>query len=416
MLVKPAQTAYGKIFLLKGFTIRSCSASFSSTKSMAWLVRSSMDSFIKIIEQKKEEPVDTLHTKQIDLLKKFIRERKNVFICGASGVGKSYVLNAVLNESNSLEIVQEHLKSKSPFLTFIKGAAKHAFIEDYSQEFKSLVERVSDGERLTRGSLVVTSPTMCMFPNFETIFIPKHKPDKILTLTEDRSTKAEDAAVRCNGNIRDFFSYLDDYEEKDVFKTPKEFIADVLTDPKFTRIPDRIHEHGHVWDIFQENYLDSVGVDYARASFAFSDADFYDDYMYTTGDWTLMPYFILNALSIPKAVLGKPLVRDKIRPGSGWTKFGNYRMRSQKLRDIQRRCGTQLNVEDLCLLKRYAENDQLEPMLQYGLTPQDFDVMNHLAVGNKLKQRDVTRVKKALKNAIAERSWEDFRKHPQWGY
>lgn len=35
MLVKPAQTAYGKIFLLKGFTIRSCSASFSSTKSMA---------------------------------------------------------------------------------------------------------------------------------------------------------------------------------------------------------------------------------------------------------------------------------------------------------------------------------------------------------------------------------------------
>ena len=363
-----------------------------------------MDSFIKIIEQKKEEPVDTLHTKQIDLLKNFIRERKNVFICGASGVGKSYVLNAVLNESNSLEIVQEHLKSKSPFLTFIKGAAKHAFIEDYNQEFKSLVERVSDGERLTRGSLVVTSPTMCMFPNFETIFIPKHKPDKILTLTEDRSTKAEHAAVRCNGNIRDFFSYLDDYEEKDVFKTPKEFIADVLTDPKFTRIPDRIHEHGHVWDIFQENYLDSVGVDYARASFAFSDADFYDDYMYTTGDWTLMPYFILNALSIPKAVLGKPLVRDKIRPGSGWTKFGNYRMRSQKLRDIQRRCGTQLNVEDLCLLKRYAENDQLEPMLQYGLTPQDFDVMNHLAVGNKLKQRDVTRVKKALKNAIAERS------------
>jgi len=35
ILVKAAQMAYGKIFLLKGFTIRSCSASFSSTKSMA---------------------------------------------------------------------------------------------------------------------------------------------------------------------------------------------------------------------------------------------------------------------------------------------------------------------------------------------------------------------------------------------
>ena len=93
-----------------------------------------MDSFIKIIEQKNEEPVDTLHTKQIDLLKRYIRERKNVFVCGSSGVGKTYILNAVLNESNSLEITQEHLKSSSSFLTFIKGAAKHAFIEDYSQE------------------------------------------------------------------------------------------------------------------------------------------------------------------------------------------------------------------------------------------------------------------------------------------
>src|SRR6056300_1768311 len=199
-----------------------------------------MDSFIKIIEQRKEEPVDTLHTKQIDLLKKFIRERKNVFICGASGVGKSYVLNAVLNESNSLEIVQEHLKSKSPFLTFIKGAGKHAIIEDYTSEFKSLVERVSDGERLTRGSLIVTSINMCMFPNFETVFVPKHKPDKILMLTEDRSREAEDAAIRCGGNIRDFFTYLEGYDEKDVFKTPKEFIADVLTDPNFTKIPDKI--------------------------------------------------------------------------------------------------------------------------------------------------------------------------------
>src|SRR5210317_541347 len=116
-----------------------------------------MDSFIKIVEQKNVEPVDTLHTKQIDLLKKYISERKNVFICGSSGVGKSYILNAVLNQSNSIEILSEHMKSSSPFLNFIKGAAKHTFIEDYNPEFKSLVERVSDGQKLTRGSLIVTS-------------------------------------------------------------------------------------------------------------------------------------------------------------------------------------------------------------------------------------------------------------------
>jgi len=38
-----------------------------------------MDSFIKIVEQKKEPPVATLHTQQIELLKRYLQERKNVF-------------------------------------------------------------------------------------------------------------------------------------------------------------------------------------------------------------------------------------------------------------------------------------------------------------------------------------------------
>jgi len=361
-----------------------------------------MDSFIKIVEQKKVEPVTTIHTHQIELLKKYIRERKNVFICGAAGVGKTYVLESVLNESNSIEIQKEHLKSKSPFLTFIKGAAKHTFIEDYDSDFKSIIETVSDGKKVSRGSMVVTSTAMCMFPNFETIFIPKHKPEKLLTLTEDRSGQAEDAAIRCGGNIRDFFTYLEGYDEKDVFKTPKEFVHDVLSDPNPIGIPSTMHEHGHIWDIFQENYLDSKGVNTERTSMSFSDTDIFDTAMYSGGDWNLMPYFIVNAVCIPKMCLGSSLIRDKIRPGSCWTKYGNYRMRKQKYGEITQKCG--LHIEDLCVLKRYAENGNIEPMLEYGLTPQDFDVMNHLAVASKLKQRDVTRVKKALKNAIAERS------------
>ena len=357
-----------------------------------------MDSFIKIIEQKKDEPVDTLHTKQIELLKMYIQEKKNVFICGASGVGKTFVLKSVLNDYNSVEVERDHLKSKSLFLTFIKTSSKHTYIDDYDSDFKSLIEKVSDGDRVSRGAFVVTSTNMCMFPNFETIFIPKHKPDKLLTLT-GFSEGAENAAIRCNGNIRDFFTYLDGYDDKDVFKTPKDYIKDVLSDPTPVGIPRSIHEHGHVWDIFQENYLDSRGVNIVPTVNAFSEADTYDTQMYTNGDWNLMPYFTLNALVIPKLNQGKSLDRDTIRPGSCWTKYGNFKMRNQKYKEIQKRNGHNLCIEDLCLIKKYAENGDLQPMLKYGLTPQDFDVMNHLAVGSKLKQRDVSRVKKALKNA-----------------
>jgi hypothetical protein len=359
-----------------------------------------MDSFIKIVEQKKEveKTVDTIHMKQIELIRKYIGERKNVFICGGSGVGKSYILKKVLKDLSHVELQTEHLKSKSLFLPFIKPSCKHVFIEDYDPVFKPIIDRVSDGDSLTRGSLLVTSINMCMYPNFETVFVPKHKPDTLLQLTDEKGPKAESAAYRCKGNIRNFFTYLDGYDEMDDFKTPKEFIAEVLCDPKPIEIHDSIHEHGHMWDIFQENYLNSKGVNVITASTSFSEADYYDSHIYSTGNWFLMPYFVLHALTVPKHNLGEPLEKDKIRPGSCWTKLGNYKMRKQKFDEINKKSRMGLGVEELCLLKNYAEKGDLSKLVEYKISPQDFDVINHLAVGNGLKSRDVTRVKKALKN------------------
>ena len=358
-----------------------------------------MDSFIKIVEQKKSPVVTTIHTKQIDLIRRYIREGKNVFICGPLGVGKTFILEKVLEGTNHIELLPHHLKRDSHFLPFIKPSTKHVFIDNYDSTFKSVIEQVSDGNNLTRGSLLVTTTTMCMYPNFETVMIPRHKPDVLLTLTENQGREAYEAAVRSQGNIRNFFTYLEGYYEMDEFKTPKEFIAEVLSDPGPLKILDSIAEHGHMWDIFQENYIDSKGVDLIKSTISFSDADMYDTYIYQSGNWNLMPYFVLHALTLPKSALGEPLDKNKIRPGSCWTKLGNYKMRKQKFSDIQKKSRTGLGVEELCLLKKYAEKGDLEPLLEYKITPQDFDVINHLAVGNGLKSKDVTRVKKALKNA-----------------
>ena len=239
---------------------------------------------------------------------------------------------------------------------------------------------------------------MCIYPNFETVFIPKHKPEIIMSLTDKRCHVAYDAAVKCQGNIRNFFSYMEGYDSTDEFKTPKEFIADILSDPDPIQIYDTISEHGHIWDIFQENYLDSVGVDIIKTSQAFSDADLIDNFIYTTGNWNLIPYFVLHALTIPKSGLGEPLDKSKIRPGSCWTKHGNYKMRKQKYDDIRKKSRMGLGVEEMCLLKNYAEKGNVSPLLSYGITSQDFDVINHLAVGNGLKSREVSRVKKSLNN------------------
>jgi len=362
-----------------------------------------MDSFIRIVEQKKSPTVATIHTKQIDLIHRYIKEGKNVFICGPIGVGKTFILEKVLENTNHIELLPHHLKRDSHFLPFIKPSRKHVYIDNYDSVFKPVIERVSDGDSLTRGSLIVTTTTMCMFPNFETVMIPRHKPEVLLTLTDSHGSDAYNAAIRSQGNIRNFFTYLDGYDEMDDFKTPKEFIADVLTDASPLEIRDSIPEHGHMWDIFQENYADSKGVNLLACTNAFSTADVFDTHMYQTGNWHLMPYFVLHALTVPKVALGEPLDRDKIRPGSCWTKLGNYKMRKQKFSEISKKSRMGLGVEELCLLKKYAENGDLEPLLEYKITPQDFDVINHLAVGNGLKSKDVTRVKKALKNAYDRR-------------
>src|SRR6056300_538176 len=293
-----------------------------------------MDSFIRIVEQKKSPTVATIHTKQIDLIHRYIKEGKNVFICGPIGVGKTFILEKVLENTNHVELLPHHLKRDSHFLPFIKPSRKHVYIDNYDSVFKPIIERVSDGDRLTRGSLLVTATTMCMFPNFETVMIPKHKPDILLTLTDNQGSEAYAAAVRAQGNIRNFFTYLEGYDEMDDFKTPKEFIADVLSDPGPIEILDSIPEHGHMWDIFQENYIDSKGVDILKCTNAFSTADVLDNQIYQSGDWHLMPYLVLHALTIPKSALGETLDKDKIRAGSGWTKLGNYKMRTQKYDEI----------------------------------------------------------------------------------
>ena len=78
-------------------------------------------------------------------------------------------------------------------------------------------------------------------------------------------------------------------------------------------------------------------------------------------------------------------------------------MRKQKFEEIKKKSRLGLGVEELCLLKNYAEKGNLSQLIDYKITPQDFDVINHLAVGNNLKSRDVTKVKKALKNVYEGR-------------
>ena len=355
-----------------------------------------MDAFIKVIPQKKEAHT-TLHNDEIHRLQQYVDSGKNVFICGPIGCGKTFIVDRVLNNTNSLELNMEMLQKKNVIFT---ETNVHLFIDGYEQSihpYKQFVDKISDGGK---GSLIVTSTEVHILPNFELIVVPRRSPDAISSLVLD-NPGAYRAAVKCKGNIRDFFDYLEYSDTKDVFKTSKEIITDILCAPGNFDLSQTIHEHGHTCDVIHGNYLSSDGCQFPQIMESLSIADTYDIMMYK-GNWEYMPYYIASGIATPKYHLGSTLVPEKIRAGSGWTKYGNYKMRQQKLKSIQCDHSTPLGIDELSVIRQYMIAGNMEPAMHYKLTPSDIDVMNHLAIGNKMKPNEVMRVKKKMRSLINE--------------
>lgn len=356
-----------------------------------------MDAFIKITPQKKEART-TLHDNEIRLLRQYIDAGKNVFICGPTGSGKTYIVDCVLNETNSIELNIDTFQRKNNIFT---DTTAHLFIDGYEQSihsYKHFIEKISDGGG--KGSLVVTSTEVHMIPHFELIVIPRRTPDAIASLAPG-NPGGYLAAVRCRGNIQNFFDYLTYSDTKDIFKTSKEIIVDILCTPGNFNFSQTIHEHGHTCDVIHGNYLSSKGCDIPKIMESLSIADTYDIAMYK-GNWEYMPYYIASGIATPKYHLGSSLQTETIRAGSGWTKYGNYKMRLQKLKNIQCNHRTPLGIDELSVIRQYAAAGIMEPLIDYKLAPSDFDVMNHLALGNKMKPNEVMRVKKKMRSMINE--------------
>lgn len=397
-LLAAKHAKYGNNFRFRGLTTLFCSASDSCIKSTTSLARASMDAFIRIVEEKRSDPLASIHEDVEARLAEFVRDGKNVFLCGASGVGKSFILQRVMQ--GAIELLPEHIRSKSGFLCLIQNSPKDVYVEDYEEtpSMKNLVKEVSEGRRLTKGAFVVTTRAYPIFKGFENVLVSKHTPERMVCLVPDGSSNARalEAARSANGSIREFLNaYENQGDAMDDFRGPKQIMHDILTQKNVDFNENMLCEHGHMADIMCTNYLYSKNCSFTRIAHAFSEADLFDAAMYD-GFWDTMYAYVNSAISIPRSRLGEPVSAASVHPGSGWTKFGNMRQRRQKLHEIKRRTG--LCPDMLRLLHTYASFKNTSKLTEYALTPQDFDIMNHICFDKRLKARDVTIVKKKLRD------------------
>lgn len=360
-----------------------------------------MDRYIKI-HTIKEKPKFIGNQDLVNAVRNIVTSNEIVCVYGDSGVGKTYLVDHILHGLKRVDYTQKD----EELLERLRISDAHVVIDDFEID-KTFIEFLKSGGRVSKGSLIivqrsVTKVDFCNCIHFERpsvetmIQIAK---EKFPIVSIDRLTSLAEMA---NGNIRNYLYSIDFVDAQDIFKTPKDFIYDLVCeggaeDPN-EYIGESINEHGYVWDIVHENYIDVAGINFLKISDLMSQSDILDSVIYE-GNWELIPLFSLVSTIAPAMEIDHRLKREKMRPGSAWTKFGNYRMRSIKYRNISNRTRHTIDHESLDLIRTLSQKDPdkcLQVMKSYEFEPQDIDIMNHLSFFTKMKTREVQNLKKKL--------------------
>lgn len=323
-----------------------------------------------------------------------INTNQTLYLYGSSGIGKSYTVKKALSDITYIEISSNNRN------LFIDVIDTHVVIDSCDIALPNtskaiiIISRVKPSNKFENFEIIhMQTPTVNMMVNIGRSKFPFYP---LLEMTK--------FAKRARGNIRDFLCSLDFSDEKDLFTSPKELIYNLACkDVKYPLKPSKyighsIPEHGYSCGIIHENYMDVIDSLDGLAIIAdnISLSDIYDKHIYN-GRWDLSPWFSLHGIVIPCIKINNSLSSCNMRPGSVWTKYNNYCMRTIKTQIIYNK--TSLNYDTLTSLYTLCIHLGIKviPILKYyGITKQFVDVMNHLAIKRKLNGRMLIQIKKGL--------------------
>ena len=318
-------------------------------------------------------------------------------VYGKPGIGKTHFIAHEFD--NCVHLDHNVLKGKQSTLDFferLQYTSSPVVVDNWESICDLIGIREIKGP-VSKGPLVIIAHTPIeLTPETIMYEMPVMTPEQIEALAPN-NLRAKELSVTCRGDVRFFLRGLTHVSDTlDAFKTPREIVEDILMTPKpFEYMSKTLHEHGYVWAMIQENYVDTKGISIdtcARLTESFSLADIYDQRIYADGAWdNLMPYFILTGCVAPCAMLNQKLSTGRLRSGTLWTKFQNMCMRSKRIQE------TRLGHDVLHVLRMYIERGHLELLDHYRLSASAIDVLNHIVIGQKLKPKIVETAKKHVR-------------------
>lgn len=320
-------------------------------------------------------------------------------VYGRPGIGKTHFVARELPNHILLDhMVLKGKQSTIDFFDRLKYTSSAVVIDNWESVSDLVGIREIMGP-VSRGPLVVIAHTPVDLTRDTIMYpMPVMTPEEIVLLAPPNHPHAKRLADKCRGDVRIFIQSLThDSDESDAFKTPREIVEDLVTcRSPIIYLTKTVHEHGYVWGMIQENYLDAKAITIdtcADIADSHSLADMYDTKIYADGAWdTLMPYFLESACVRPCMLMKNSLNPVRMRAGSMWTKFQNMCMRRKKIRE------TRMTHEALQTIRCYVEHGLFHMLDEYKLDASDVDVLNHIVVCQKLKPRTVEQAKKHVRS------------------
>ena len=317
----------------------------------------------------------------------------NELICvyGLRGVGKTYMVGLALKNTNWVEV------STMKDIPLLKDSTCHVIIDSEKID-KSILEHRG---RLSMGSTIIITNNIHDIDFCECIYVPAPEIDTLISIGRKVYPKMDisrlkKVAAESKNDIRIFLFSLQFGNHRDIFKTSKDYIHDILCSEHdiLKDIGKDVTDHGYIWDVVYTNYPMGGTVD-ADIADNISSADVYDTKIYNNS-WDMMDHFWVSGITYPIWKMNRPLERSTLKPGTAWTKFSNYKMKSKKL--------SKLPPNDTCrtilqMMKILSHQEIITLLKSYNLQPKDIDTINSLSLFAKIPVKVIKKIKTDLSSA-----------------
>jgi hypothetical protein len=309
-----------------------------------------------------------------------IEDRGIICLHGPVGVGKSHLVRVALKNHYCVEISRMNDIGEQMHESYA-----HIMVDSYVVD-KSILDY---GKKLSRGAtiLITNHPEKVNFCPILEVKPLTHAQMVHVGLKECKDASHLQAlALDARGDMRAFLTTIQFPGTRDLFQSSRDWLNSMMcqggTRDPMSEFGVQHPDHGFVADIVFSNIHMAVRDIKPEIYDLMSEGDVYD----SDNTWELINYYWISSVYNPLKLADRRIPECAMKSGTAWTKFSNQKMREKKLKGLPERA-------TLMLLHQMNDPKRFQT---YGISVQQYDTINNIALVKNTKSKKTREALKAL--------------------